>query len=67
MLDTYFIYTEDNEFRWEFYANSILVYKKIALDRDEKSRKRNCRLSFDFNRNNNITYTLADADERIKW
>jgi hypothetical protein len=67
VLDTYFIFNEDNEFRWEFYANTIIVYKKIVLDRDEKSRKRNCRLSFDFNRNNNITYTLADEDELNIW
>jgi hypothetical protein len=67
VLDTYFIYNEDEEFRWGFYGNTILVYKKIVFNRDEESRKRNCRLSFDFNRNNNITYTLADADERIKW
>jgi hypothetical protein len=67
VLDTYFIYNEDNEFKWEFYANTITVYKKIVLDRDEKSRRRNCRLSFDFNRNHNITYTLADQDELINW
>jgi hypothetical protein len=67
VLDTYFIDNEDNEFRWEFYANTITIYKKIVLDRDEKSRRRNCRLSFDFNRNHNITYTLADQDELINW
>lgn len=66
VLDTYFIFNEEDEFRWEFYDKRILVYKKIVFIDNENSIKRNCMISFDFNKNK-IHYTLADADERIKW